>query len=169
MNFWAQPFPSNNSVANEFDGMSKQEHEDVILFDHSFPVTSFDFGLDLMSDLLNSNEQSEPVPMTNLTEPLNIDDRFSSSFQQSHPNQNSSVYSSLGISPQFTGLSIHHSEALPSTNQQTTLVPNYSQSILATSYPLPIQSFPLIPPDIKRFRSASMNDGPTCYNEGLFT
>jgi hypothetical protein len=114
----------------------------------------------------------------------------------SQSNTTTSAYSSLGISPQFTTLSIHQhhhpfSPTSQDSNNSSTLLQPFGQSsllmnsknnlhpipylqsqqqqqqqqqqdssVLGTSYPfeLQINTGPL---DVKRFRSASMNEGAT--------
>lgn len=163
------------------------------------PVTSTS-TVSPMSPAVSSTASLLPQPTapttTDYTEPLNIYNLTPTTFPINNTNTNSltnttsSAYSSLGISPQFTTLSInqhHHPFSPPSqdTNNSSTLLhpfgrssltmnsktnlhpPPYVQSqtqqdnsVLGTSYPFELQvnNGPL---DVKRFRSASMNEGAT--------
>ena len=136
--------------------------------------------------------------MVPTTDPMNTTNNNNSNNKNSQSNTAASAYSSLGISPQFTTLSIHqHHHPFSSTSQDSTnsstriqpfgqsslLInsknnlhpPPYVQSpqqqqqqqqqqqdssVLGTSYPFELQmnNGPL---DVKRFRSASMNEGAT--------
>lgn len=217
-----QPTASNKDFCDAIDEIMKHEHEDVILLDEALSSgTPLELDLDSFSDLLDTpattitNPASNVSPMspptltptttsnTGYTQPLNIYNMPPTScttFPINNNNNNNntsqsnaaSAYSALGISPQFTTLSIHqhqHPFSPPSqdTNSSSTLFAPFGQSpltvnskntlhptsymgsqqrqshdssVLGTSYPfeLQINNGPL---DVKRFRSASMNDGAT--------
>jgi hypothetical protein len=210
---WLQQPTSNNDFCDAIDEIMKHEHEDVILLDDALSSgTSLELDLDSISDLLEpsstapvtsrstvspmSSSSSSTTAATDYTQPLNIYNMTPTSYSLHNNNNNSqsntstSAYSSLGISPQFTTLSInqhHHpfsstsqdlnnsssllqpfSRSSLTINSKTNLhPPPYGQSqqqqdssVLGTSYPfeLQINNGPL---DVKRFRSASMNEGAT--------
>lgn len=209
---WLEQPTLNKEFCDAIDEIMKHEHEDVILLDEALSSgTPLELDLDSISDLLETspslpvNSTSNISPMsppvsssttTDYTQPLNIYNitptgySLNNNNNNSQSNQTASAYSSLGISPQFTTLSInqhHHSFSPPShdSNNSSTLLqscgrtslpinsknnlhpPPYVQSqqqqdssVLGTSYPfeLQINNGPL---DVKRFRSASMNEGAT--------
>ena len=214
-----QPTTSNKDFYDEIDEIMKHEHEDVILLDEALSSGApLELGLDSITDFLDTpattltNPSSTISPMspptltpttianTDYTQPLNIYNMPSTScatFPNNNNNNNSqsnaaSAYSALGISPQFTTLSIHQrqhpfSPPTQDTNNSSTMFSSFGQipvtinsknslhptsyigsqqqqsqdsSVLGTSYPFELQvnNGPL---DVKRFRSASMNDGAT--------
>ena len=175
MNFSTLSSTGNNDFSDEIDAILKQEHEDVILLDHSLSGTSLELDFDSISDLLDNAPSTESTAMTNnYTQPLNINDNSISvpnMFAHSQSNANTSAYSSLGISPQFTTLSIHPQANMPLfqfLQQRPISIPEHdSSSILATSYPLPLPTFSYNSSDVKRFRSASMNESVTHRSTGL--
>ena len=167
---------STNRFCNEIDEIMKHEHEDVIVLDDSLSIPPLDLDIDSISDLLENPSSSSPLITSNLSQPLNINGLSSPSSTFSTTNNNSqstptstSAYSSLGISPKFTTLSLNHNpfqQYFQSNNLQIpTFVPQQDSSVLGTSYPLPPQSHTSITPDVKRFRSASMNDGPSLHQQ----
>lgn len=218
-----QPITSNKDFCDAIDEIMKHEHEDVILLDEALSSGApLELDLDSISDLLDTpattltNPASNLSPMspststpttisnTDYTQPLNIYNMPPTScatFPINNNNNNNnnsqsntaSAYSALGISPQFTTLSIHQhqnpfSPPTQDTNNVPTLFSSFGQtpltinskntlhptsyigsqqqrqsqdsSILGTSYPfeMPANNGPL---DVKRFRSASMNEGAT--------
>jgi hypothetical protein len=208
---WLEQPTSNNDFCDAIDEIMKHEHEDVILLgDNLSSGTALELDLDSISDLLepsstatknsastvSPSSSSSTTTTTDYTQPLNIYNMTPTSCATYPVNNNSqsntatSTYSSLGISPQFTTLSInqHHHPFSPtsqdSNNSSTRLHPfgqssltinsknnlhpppyvqsqqQQDSSILGTSYPfeLQINNGPL---DVKRFRSASMNEGAT--------
>ena len=175
MAYWPDQSPSNNDFCDEIDEIMK--HEDVILLDDSLSATPLDLDLDTISDLLETPSPS--TPMTNFSQPLDINGLptpstgFSlNSHSQSHTN--ASAYSSLGISPQFNTLSLHNNplvslqQYFQSNNLHLPAHPEQQdQSILATSYPFELPCNSNGPSDVKRFRSASMNDGPSLQESKL--
>jgi len=208
---WLQQPTSNNDFCDAIDEIMKHEHEDVILLDDALSSgTPLELDLDSISDLLeppstvpvtststvspmSSPSSSSTTTTTDYTQPLNIYNMtpttYSGNNNNPQPNPPTSTYSSLGISPQFTTLSInqqHHPFSPPSQelNNSSSLLQPFSRSsltinsknnlhpppyvqtqqqdssVLGTSYPFELQmnNGPL---DVKRFRSASMNDGAT--------
>jgi hypothetical protein len=212
---WLEQPTSNNDLSDAIDEIMKHEHEDVILLDDALQSgASLELDLDSISDLLE-NPSTAPVNSTSNvssmspssssstattdynTQPLNIYNMTPTKYPVNNNNNNNnsqsnttaSAYSSLGISPQFTTLSInqqHHPfspTSQDSTNSSTLLQPfgrsslpinsknnlhpppyvqqqQQDSSILGTSYPFELQVNPG-PLDVKRFRSASMNEGAT--------
>ncbi|CAF1081503.1 unnamed protein product [Adineta ricciae] len=167
---------STNHFCNEIDEIMKHEHEDVIVLDDSLSIPPLDLDIDSISDLLENPSSSSSLITSNLSQPLNINDLSSPSSTFSTTNNNSqstptstSAYSSLGISPKFTTLSLNHNpfqQYFQSNSLQIpTFNPQHDNSVLGTSYPLPLQSNISIAPDVKRFRSASMNDGPSLHQQ----
>jgi hypothetical protein len=200
---WLQQPTSNNDFCDAIDEIMKTEHEDVILLDEALSSGApLELDLDSISDFLE-NPSTVPsgasvTPMSpvsssssNYTQPVNIYDMSPSTFtlnNNSQSNTAASIYSSLGISPKFTTLSInqhHHPFSPPpqdSNNSSTFLQPfgqspirinsknnlhppPYGQqqqqnSVLGSSYPFELQVNSGAS-DVKRFRSASMNDGAT--------
>jgi hypothetical protein len=204
---WLQQPTSNNDFCDAIDEIMKHEHEDVILLDDALSSgTSLELDLDSISDLLepsstapvtststvSPSSSSSTTTTTDYTQPLNIYNMTQTSYpvnNNSQSNPPTSTYSSLGISPQFTTLSInqhHHPFSPPpqDLNNSSSLLQPFSRSsltinsknnlhpppyvqtqqqdssALGTSYPFELQmnNGPL---DVKRFRSASMNEGAT--------
>jgi hypothetical protein len=164
MTIWSDQPSSTNDFCDEIDEIMKHEHEDVILLNNSLSGTPLDLDLDSISDLLENPPSSSTT--SSFTQPLNITDLPSTSTTFTINNNNSqsnttttSAYSSLGISPIFTTLSINNNtfQHLPPYIQQ----PKQENSILGRSYPFELQSNTNGQSDVKRFRSASMNDGPS--------
>lgn len=150
---WSEPTSSVQDVCDEIDAIMKTEHEDVILLDHSLPAPSLDLDLDSLSEFLDNPSSSTS---TSYTQPLSINETSTTS-----------AYSSLGISPKFTSLSIHPNAtfSFPSIpNQPSMPVQELNPSVLGTSYPFQLpNNLPSTSSDVKRFRSASMNDGNLTY------
>jgi hypothetical protein len=208
---WLEQPTSNKDFCDEIDEIMKHEHEheDVILLNDALSSGApLDIEFDSISDLLETpstlpvNSSSAISPMspsssssTDYTRPHNIYDMppttrspFLINNNNSQSSTTASAYSSLGISPKFTTLSInHHHPFSPSSqdsNNSSSLLqpfvqspitinsknnlhpplPPYVQqqdnSILGTSYPFELQ-VNNGPSDVKRFRSASMNEGAT--------
>jgi hypothetical protein len=213
---WLEQPTSNNDFCDEIDEIMKHEHEDVILLDDALSSgATLELDLDSISDLLETQSTvpttstSTVSPMspastktatTDYTQPLNIYNMPPTSCttypmnNNSQSNTTTSAYSSLGISPQFTTLSIHQhhhpfSPTSQDSNNSSTLLQPFGQSsllinsknnlhpppylqtqqqqqqqqdssVLGTSYPFELQmnNGPL---DVKRFRSASMNESAT--------
>ena len=212
----AQP-AANNDFCDEIDEIMKHEHEDVILLDDPLSSgTNLDLDIDSISDYLDTRppiggtagagaptvSPMSPPSTTDYSQPLNIYAIPPTTFPMTNNSQSNttaaaaSAYSSLGISPQFTTLSInpHQHPFSPnsqdSTNPSTHLQPfgqssllmnsktnlrpppyvqsqqhlqqqqQQDSSVLGTSYPFQVQlnNDAL---DVKRFRSASMNEGAT--------
>lgn len=165
---------STNNFCNEIDEIMKHEHEDVIVLDDSLSIPPLDLDIDSISDLLENPSSSSMT--SNLSQPLNINDLSSSTFGTTNSNSQStptstSAYSSLGISPKFTTLSLNHNpfqQYFQSNNLQIpTFTPQQDNSVLGTSYPQQLQSHTSTTPDVKRFRSASMNDGPSLHQQQI--
>jgi hypothetical protein len=171
---WSDPLSTiTGDICDEIDAIMKHEHEDVILLDHSLPVTPLNFDFDSLSDLLENPSSSN----TSYTQPWTINEHLSSSdnllttTNNSQSNTTTSAYSSLGISPKFTTLSIHPASSLslsyvPTKTIQLAKCPAEQEaSVLATSYPFPLvmktMSSASLSSDVKRFRSASMNESST--------
>ncbi|UJR37935.1 hypothetical protein I4U23_030620 [Adineta vaga] len=204
---WLPQPTSNKDFCDAIDAIMKPEHEDVILLDDPLSsATPLDLDLESITDLLDNPTHNVPglspmSPSTSITndytQPLNIYDMTQTSFSvNNNTNTNSqtnttapSAYSSLGISPKFTTLSInqqHNPFSPPSqdiTNSSALLQPFVQPSLtinsktnlhpppfvqhqpldnstLGTSYPFELQVNSGAS-DVKRFRSASMNDGAT--------
>ena len=172
---WSNQTSSTNDFCDEIDEIMKHEHEDVILLDDSLSVTPLDLDLDSISDLLENPPSSSTS--SSFTQPLSIND-LSSPFTINNNNNSlsntatTSAYSSLGISPKFTTLSLNNNpfqqflqsnnlHVLPYVQQQQ----QQDNAILGRSYPLELQSNTNGPSDVKRFRSASMNDGPSLQQQ----
>jgi hypothetical protein len=211
---WLTQPTSNNDFCDEIDEIMKHDHdhEDVILLDDALSSgTTLELDLDSITDLLEPTStapktsastvspMSPPTPSTtttDYTQPLNIYNMTPTSCttypmnNNSQSNTTTSTYSSLGISPQFTTLSIHQhhhpfSPTSQDSNNSSTLLQPFGQSsllinsknnlhpppyiqqqqqqqqqdssVLGTSYPFELQ----INNDVKRFRSASMNESAT--------
>ena len=205
---WLDQTPSNNELCDAIDEIMRPEHEDVILLDDPLsPGDSLELNLDPFSDLLDNpstmpsqrvrgsalSAMSPSSSTADYSQPLNIYDISSppcSSFAINNPQTNAatSPYSCLGISPQFTTLSINqhrhpafsppshegnYTSKLPPAFAPSSMgihsknnlrPPPYGQqqdsSILNASYPVDSQ-MNSGPSDVKRFRSASMNEGAT--------
>lgn len=195
---WLDQASSNTELCDAIDEIMKQEHEDIIL-DQSF---SSGDPLDISLDRFPGNlEPNTPVsPLSSILSTTTND--YSSSnnifdaptkpysifpINNSQNNTAAASYSALGISPQFTSLSIHsqrnpyppptqdnkHSMKFPpqfvpssmAGNSKTILhPPPYSQQQNDTrvtgSYGFDL-GVNLGESDVKRFRSASMNEGAT--------
>ena len=217
---WLVQPTANNDFCDEIDEIMKHEHEDVILLDDALSSGSnLDLEIDSISDFLDNRPAApgtattpavasavspmSPASTTDYSQPLNIY-TIPTTFpltNNSQTNTAASAYSSLGISPQFTTLSINpHQHPFSSNSQdtnngsthlqpfgQSSLLmnsknnlrpPPYVQSqqqipqahqqqdnsVLGTSYPFQLQlnNDAL---DVKRFRSASMNEGATQQNQ----
>jgi hypothetical protein len=174
MTDWTDPTSSTNDFCDEIDEIMKHEHEDVMLLNDSLSGTPLDLDLDSISDLLENPASTSTT--SSFTQPLNITD-LPSTFTINNSQSNTtttSAYSSLGISPKFTTLSINTNpfqQFIQSTNLH---LPPYVQqqqnqqkdnSILGRSYPFELQSNTNGQSDVKRFRSASMNDGPSLQQQ----
>ena len=178
MTDWSEPTSSTNDFCDEIDEIMKHEHEDVMLLNDSLSGTPIDLDLDSISDLLENPPSTsatstftQPLNITDLPSPFTINNNNNS---QSNTTATTSAYSSLGISPKFTTLSINTNpfqQFIQSTNLH---LPPYVQqqqnqkkdnSILGRSYPFELQSNTNGQSDVKRFRSASMNDGPSLQQQ----
>lgn len=176
MTDWSDPLPTTNVFCDEIDEIMKQEHEDVVLIDDSLYPTPLDFDLDSMSDLLPN--QSSPATSC-FTQPLNITDLTPTSGMFNNNNSHSigttgtSGYSSSDISPKFITLTIdnnHLQQFIQSNNlsissivqqqQQQQQSEQQENDMLGRSYPFERQNNMNESLDVKRFRSASMNEGP---------
>ncbi|CAF1082962.1 unnamed protein product [Adineta steineri] len=170
---WSDQTLSTNNFCDEIDEIDeimKHEHEDVILLDDSLSVPPLDLDLDSISDLLE-NPSSSSIATSNFTEPLNINELTSTSTAFSMNNNNNSrstttsAYSSLGISPKFTTLSLNNHYIQSNNLHLPLFVQQQDNSIFGTSYPNELQSNTNGQSDVKRFRSASMNDGPSSLHQ----
>lgn len=223
----AQP-TANNDFCDEIDEIMKHEHEDVILLDDPLSSgTNLDLDIDSISDFLDTRPSGgataaasaqasaaasavspmSPASTTDYSQPLNIYSIPQTTFPLTNNSQSNattaaaaaSAYATLGISPQFTTLSInpHQHPFSPnsqdSTNSSAHLQPfgqssllmnsknnlrpppyvqsqqhlqqqqqqqQQDSSVLGTSYPFQVQ-LNTDSLDVKRFRSASMNEGAT--------
>jgi hypothetical protein len=208
---WLEQPASNNDFCDAIDDLMKHEHEDVILLDDALSSGApLDIDLDSISDLLET-PSTAPVVASSTISPMSPSSS-STDYTRSHnmydmtpttcppylvnnnsqTNTSASAYSSLGISPKFTTLSInqHHHPFSPTSqdsNSSSTLLQPFGQSpitlnsknnlhppppyvqqqqqqqensVLGTSYPFELQ-INNGPSDVKRFRSASMNEGAT--------
>ncbi|UJR08307.1 hypothetical protein I4U23_012578 [Adineta vaga] len=177
---WTDQISSTNNFCNEIDEMMKHEYEDVILHDDSLSIAPLDLDLESISDLLEnpSSTPSSSLITSNFTQPLNIND-LPSTFTVNNNNRNksfsttttTSTYSSLGISPQFTTLSLNNNPFQQYFQSNNLHLPTFTHqqdnSVLGTSYPLQLQTHTNGSSDVKRFRSASMNDGPSSQQHKL--
>ncbi|CAF2511533.1 unnamed protein product [Rotaria sp. Silwood2] len=177
---WSDQTPSTNVFCDEIDEIMKHEHEDVILLDDSLYVTPLDFDIDSISDLLEN--PSSTGTTSSYTQPLDINDLSTTptTFTNNNTNNSSqsnttrtSGYSSSDISPKFITLSLNNNHFKQFVQSSNLNPPPYVQqqqqqqenSILGRSYPFEIQSHTNGPSDVKRFRSASMNEGPTSQQQ----
>ena len=171
---WSNQTSSTNDFCDEIDEIMKHEHEDVILLDDSLSATPLDLDLDSISDLLENPPSSSTS--SSFSQPLNITDLPSTFTINNNNNSQSnttttSAYSSLGISPKFTTLSINNNPFQQFLQSNNLHVLPYIQpqqqdnTILGRSYPFELQSNTNGPSDVKRFRSASMNDGPSSQQQ----
>lgn len=120
--------------------------------DQSLSANSLDLDLDSLSDLLENPRSTS----RNFTQSLTINDlspTFTTSPILSNTTTNTSAYSSLTTSPKlaFTNLNSNQLSSFPSYIQPRE---NFN---FGPSRSLEFQT------DVKRFRSASMNDGPSMY------
>ena len=123
--------------------------------DQSLSATSLDLDLDSISDLLENPRSTS----RNFTQTLTINDLSPTFTTPMHPNSlsntttNTSAYSSLTTSPKlaFSNLNSNQLSSFPSYVQPRE---NFN---FDPSRSLEFQT------DVKRFRSASMNDGPSLY------
>ncbi|CAF0864538.1 unnamed protein product [Rotaria sp. Silwood1] len=184
MTEWPDQTPSTNVFCDEIDEIMKHEHEDVILLDDSLYVTPLDFDIDSISDLLEN--PSSTGTTSSYTQPLDINDLPSipTTFTNNDNNNSSqsnttetSGYSSTDISPKFITLSINNNHFKSYIQSNNLNQPPYVQqqqqqqqenSILGRSYTFAIQSNTNGPSDVKRFRSASMNEGPISQQHNKF-
>ncbi|CAF3395553.1 unnamed protein product [Rotaria socialis] len=175
MTNWSDQTSITNNFCDEIDEIDeimKHEHDDAILIDDPLYVTSIDFDLDSISDLLEN--QSSPGT-SSYTQPLNINDLPTTYTNENNNNSLSNTtatsgHSSSDISPKFITLSIDNNRFQQFTqSNNVNLPPSVQQqqenAILGRSYPFEIQSNTSGPSDVKRFRSASMNDGPTLQQQ----
>ncbi|CAF3826255.1 unnamed protein product [Rotaria sordida] len=189
MTEWSDQSSSTNVFCDEIDEIMKHEQEqDVILIDDPLYVTPLDFDIDSISDLLENHPSTGII--SNFTQQLDINDlpTTSTTFTNRNTNTNNnnnnnnninaqsntpatSGYSSSDISPKFITLSINNNHCKQFVQSNNLNHPSYLQqqqqqqqqenSILGRPHPFEIQSNTNGPSDVKRFRSASMNDGPT--------
>ncbi|CAF0962297.1 unnamed protein product [Rotaria magnacalcarata] len=172
MTDWSDQTSTTNNFCDEIDEIMNHEHEDVILTDDPLYVTSIDFDLDSISDLLES--QSSPGT-SSYTQPLNINDRPTTFTNENNNNSLSNTtatsgYSSSDISPKFITLTIDNNRFQQFIQSNNVNLPPYVQqqeenASFGRSYPFEIQSNTSGPSNVKRFRSASMNDGPTLQQQ----
>lgn len=129
----------------------KHEQDDDISLDQSLSATSLDLDLDSISDLLENPRSTS----RNFIQTLTINDLSPTFTTPMHPNSltNTSAYSSLTTSPKlaFSSLNSNQLSSFPSYVQPRE---NFN---FGPSRSLEFQT------DVKRFRSASMNDGPSLY------
>ncbi len=148
---------STANFCDEIDEIMKHEPEDVGSLGESLSGTPLDLDLDSISELLENPRSTS----TNFIQSLTITD-----LSPTLPSPNTtttSAYSSLGTSPKLPLLNQFPS-FLPSNNNNNSHLPPYvhqpDNSKFGASRPLEFQTNQL---DVKRFRSASMNDGPSLY------
>lgn len=203
---WFDQSTSNKELCDEIDEIMKQEQEDVILLDEALAAgTALDPDLDSFSDLLGnpsslSSSAAAVSPMspstgnnTGYTSPRNVYELPPTScptyaVNNSQSKSTTGSYSSLGISPKFTTLSIHqhhhhpYSPPAQETNHSSTLFPKFTPSPVSINSKNNLHPPPYVqqqdntglgppynfdlpmsngPSDVKRFRSASMNEGAT--------
>ncbi|CAF4078799.1 unnamed protein product, partial [Rotaria magnacalcarata] len=201
MECWSEQSTSNADFCNAIDEIMKHEHEgDILLDDNLSSEGQLDLDLDSISDLLDTPSPAQgataaPISPSSTTDyPQSNNIYMTSTSRPTFPvnnnsKSNTSGYSSLGISPKFTTLSInqhHHPFSPPpsqDSNNASTLLQSFVQgpitinsknslhpppyvqeqqhtSVLGTSYPLELQLNSGFS-DVKRFRSSSMNEGAT--------
>ena len=139
----------------------KQEQDDDVSLNPPLSGAPLDLDLDSISDLLENPRSTS----RNFIQTLTIND-LSPTFPTSiHSNSlsntttNTSAYSSQATSPKLTLSNLN-------SNQLSSL-PSYVQQRETFNF-IPSRSFDFQtdingPLDVKRFRSASMNDGPSLY------
>jgi len=148
---------STNDFCDEIDEIMKHEQEDVMSLNDSLPPTPLDLNnLESISDLLENPRSS------NFTQALNINDLSST---QSNLTRTTSAYSSLGTNSKSTILSLNNNHFQHFIQSNNSHLPPYvhqqDNSILGASRSFELQSNTNGQSDVKRFRSASMNDGPS--------
>jgi hypothetical protein len=164
---------STNDFCDEIDEIMKHEHEDVISLDDSLSTTQLDLDLDSISDLLeNPRSSSSTTTTSSFNQSLNINDlspTINNTNNNSQSSTTTSAYSSLGVSPKFTILSLNNNHFQQFIQSNNSHLPPYVQqqdnSVLGALRPFELQSNIHGPLDVKRFRSASMNDGPSLQQE----
>ncbi|CAF1317369.1 unnamed protein product [Adineta ricciae] len=209
---WLPQPTSNKELCDAIDEIMKPEREDILVDDPLSSTAPLDLDLESFSDLLDNSTNNVQVlsPMSpatsatthNYTQPLNIYDISTTSNSTFPVNNNNPInsqsntttgYSSLGISPKFTTLSLNqqHNPFSPPlqdpTNSSILLQPFVQSSLamnsknnlhpppfvqtqqqdnssLGASYPFELQVNSGIS-DVKRFRSASMNEGATQHQQ----
>jgi hypothetical protein len=152
---------STANFCDEIDEIMKHEPEDVISLDDSLSGTPLDLDLDSISDLL---ENPRSTTSTNFTQSLTIHDLSPTTPKNSLSNTTTSAYSSLDTSPKLPLL--NQFQIFPPANNPSHLPPyihQHDNSKFGASRPFEFQSNINGPLDVKRFRSASMNDGPSLY------
>ncbi len=146
---------STANFCDEIDEIMKHEPEDAVSLDDSLSGTPLDLDLDSISELLENPRSTS----TNFTQSLTITD-----LSPTIPSSNTttvSAYSSLGTSPKLRLL--NQFPSFPPSNNNSNLPPyihQHDNSKFGASRPFEFQTSPS---DVKRFRSASMNDGPSLY------
>jgi hypothetical protein len=155
---------STNDFCDEIDEIMKHEQEDVMSLNDSLPTTPVDLNLESMSDLLE-NPRSSSTP--NFTQSLNINDLSPTINNNSQSNPLPPITSAY--SPKLTILSLnnnHFQQFIQSNNSHLPLyVQQQDNSILGASRPFELQSNTNGQSDVKRFRSASMNDGSSLQQQ----
>jgi hypothetical protein len=165
---------STNDFCNEIDEIMKHEHEDAISLDDTLPITSLDLDLDSISDLLeNPRSSSSATTASSFTQSLNVND-LSPTLNNNNNNSQSNTattaaYPSLSLSPKFTILSLNNNHFQqfnqPNNSHLPLHVQQQANTILSASRSFELQSNTNGPSDVKRFRSASMNDGPSLQQQ----
>lgn len=141
----------------------KHGQEDVISLDNPLSVNPLDLDLDSISDLLE-NPQSSSSTTSSFTQSLNLNDLSPTLNKNSQPTPTTSAYSSLSISPKFTVLSLNHNHFQQFMQSNNTHLPPYIQQ-QDNSRTFELQSNTNGQSDVKRFRSVSMNDGPSLQQQ----
>jgi hypothetical protein len=153
---------SGNNFCDEIDEIMKHENEDVMSLDDSLSATPLDLDLDSISDLLENPRSTS----SSFTQPLNIH-HHSPTFHHNRSHSNTtttttSAYSSLGTSPKFTGSSLNNNQFMQSNHSHpSAYIQRQDNSVFGASHSFDLRSNTNGPSDVKRFRSASMNDGPS--------
>jgi hypothetical protein len=161
---------STNDFCDEIDEIMKHEQEDVMSLNDSLPTTPVDLNLESISDLLENPRSSSSSSTTpNFTQSLNINDlspTINNNNSQSNPLPPTTT---SAYSPKLTILSLnnnHFQQFIQSNNSHLPLyVQQQDNSILGASRPFELQSNTNGQSDVKRFRSASMNDGSSLQQQ----
>lgn len=156
---------STNDFCDEIDEIMKHEQEDDISLDNPLSVNPLDLDLDSISDLLENPQSS-----SNFTNTLNLNNISPTTLQNTNTNLPTITRTtSLGIGPKFTVLSLNHNQFPQIMQSNNSHLPSYIQSqdnsTLNTSRPFDLSNNTNGSLDVKRFRSASMNDGPSLLQQ----